>query len=635
MNIFTRMIITKSVLLIYLILMPCFLFSQNNDLDSKLAGVGKSQCYISPKLKASFYYYPSIALPGQRIRFYDASIGDPDNWSWSFGDGSVSYEKNPLHIYKDSNIYNIILRVAKESQTSTENKLIIIRSSVNSSSEKPKADFVFEPENPQVGTPVKFYDKSTGNPGQRIWQFGYFDFSFLKDPIKVFLDSKNYVVSLTVRNQYGSSKCTKSIKIGEPPKNIIIAKTCSLKDVQAAIAQANPGDTVVVFNGSATWNQQLVISKGIILKAATKGGVSITMGFEGENFKENNYLIKYQPSNPSANEPFRISGFKFDGNHKGEGILIKNDSTTPVNRIRIDNNEIYNLQTDVPAASICIMGKIYGVADNNVFHHDDSTTYRYFGFYDINGGVDAWKYFTYDHGTANNFYFEDNIIYTKNVIASDGAGGRYAFRHNQIILNRYMELILYLLDAHGNMGTGGNWGQMGVEFYENDIELNYNGICFIDLRGGKGLVYNNRVTNLITTPIYQVREEYHDSLNPPAKNLISGQPQYVSESYFFNQTNNGSKIYPELSITQTIDYGGDEGVVPREDVHVFVEKSNFNGSSGVGIGLLSQRPTSCTKEGVAWWATDENKLYRWHNGKWELYYVPYTYPHPLREIFGD
>jgi len=38
---------------------------------------------------------------------------------------------------------------------------------------------------------------------------------------------------------------------------------------------------------------------------------------------------------------------------------------------------------------------------------------------------------------------------------------------------------------------------------------------------------------------------------------------------------------------------------------------------------------------VAWWATDEKKLYRWHNGKWELFYIPYTYPHPLRALLND
>ena len=61
----------------------------------------------------------------------------------------------------------------------------------------------------------------------------------------------------------------------------------------------------------------------------------------------------------------------------------------------------------------------------------------------------------------------------------------------------------------------------------------------------------------------------------------------------------------------------------------------FDGSTGVGVGLKSARPIYCKTEGVAYWTTDENVLYRWHNGNWELYYIPYTYPHPLRTAFGD
>ena len=50
----------------------------------------------------------------------------------------------------------------------------------------------------------------------------------------------------------------------------------------------------------------------------------------------------------------------------------------------------------------------------------------------------------------------------------------------------------------------------------------------------------------------------------------------------------------------------------------------------MGVGLLSERPVSCTLEGAGYWTTDEEKLYRWKNRAWELYYTPYIYPHPLR-----
>jgi hypothetical protein len=68
--------------------------------------------------------------------------------------------------------------------------------------------------------------------------------------------------------------------------------------------------------------------------------------------------------------------------------------------------------------------------------------------------------------------------------------------------------------------------------------------------------------------------------------------------------------------------------------------SAFNGTSGIGRGTLSNRPTTCTT-GVAYWATDQgnwNQSGSGGQGKlfkctapniWTMSYQPYTYPHPL------
>jgi hypothetical protein len=71
--------------------------------------------------------------------------------------------------------------------------------------------------------------------------------------------------------------------------------------------------------------------------------------------------------------------------------------------------------------------------------------------------------------------------------------------------------------------------------------------------------------------------------------------------------------------------------------------SPFNGTSGVGLGTLSNRPTTCTK-GVGYWATDQGSWNTSGNGfgqgqlfvctatnTWTLHYTPYTYPHPLTQ----
>ena len=68
--------------------------------------------------------------------------------------------------------------------------------------------------------------------------------------------------------------------------------------------------------------------------------------------------------------------------------------------------------------------------------------------------------------------------------------------------------------------------------------------------------------------------------------------------------------------------------------------SPFNGTSGVGFGVIAFRPSTCTA-GVGYWATDQGNWNQSGSGgqgqlykcpvtnTWALAYTPYTYPHPL------
>ncbi len=45
------------------------------------------------------------------VHFSDLSSGFPVNWSWDFGDGIISEEKNPMHVYSSPGVYNVTLTV--------------------------------------------------------------------------------------------------------------------------------------------------------------------------------------------------------------------------------------------------------------------------------------------------------------------------------------------------------------------------------------------------------------------------------------------------------------------------------------------------------------------------------------------
>jgi hypothetical protein len=78
----------------------------------------------------------------------------------------------------------------------------------------------------------------------------------------------------------------------------------------------------------------------------------------------------------------------------------------------------------------------------------------------------------------------------------------------------------------------------------------------------------------------------------------------------------------------------------QENRDFYNQKTPFDGTAGVGVGKLVDRPKTCTA-GVAYWATDQGKWDSTHDGPdgqlyvcserdtWSLYYRPYMYPHPL------
>jgi hypothetical protein len=404
------------------------------------------------------------------------------------------------------------------------------------------------------------------------------------------------------------------------------AATCSYANVNTAYTAASSGDTVIIPAGSATWDNQLVITKGIYIIGAGVGATTITSNYTPPSpyyLYSDSFLFTYDPTTPSLNEPFRLSGMTIDCANKCYGFMLKNTvvspSITPITNIRVDHLEVLN---PLDMRPYCIYGTVYGVVDNCQIH----------GGYGQSFGVDeGWRDLTFTPGSPNQFYFEDNIIYgtTDTMSHVCASGTRWCFRHNTFDGSALTNGVFPIFDAHGNAA----WtGAMGVEIYENTINLGTYGAIFYDQRGNRSIVYNNTI-NTTSTVSMGIREEYNDN-SSPYPTAPDGEPDHVSSSYYWSNLKNGTtRIDP--TITQTVDYGGGIGLVPQLNRDAWIQGNSFDGSVGIGVGLLSARPSSGLTVGVGYWATDTNTLYRATGATtWETYYTPYTYPHPLRLGMG-
>jgi PKD repeat protein len=147
------------------------------------------------------------------VQFLDESTGDPTNWSWSFGDGGVSTEENPVHVYTSTGTYSVQLIASNMAGTSTEtkNRYITVQEGI-------QAAFIYTTSNPQNTAPlsVAFTDESSGKPLRWTWQFGDGYISTERNPIHNYPVAGNYTVTLTATGLSGTSATSQTIVVTNP-----------------------------------------------------------------------------------------------------------------------------------------------------------------------------------------------------------------------------------------------------------------------------------------------------------------------------------------------------------------------------------------------------------------------------------
>jgi len=129
----------------------------------------------------------------QSITFQDLSTGAPNEWFWSFGDGSSSAEQNPKHQYADTGFFTITLIAINNGcpDTIVEPKYVFVKA--------PIAKFTYSKTCSIPGNFV-FTDKSI-NADTWVWNFGDGTSKVTdQNPTHLFASPGTYAVSLTVTN---------------------------------------------------------------------------------------------------------------------------------------------------------------------------------------------------------------------------------------------------------------------------------------------------------------------------------------------------------------------------------------------------------------------------------------------------
>lgn len=407
------------------------------------------------------------------------------------------------------------------------------------------------------------------------------------------------------------------------------------------IKNDNPGtvrshDTINVSAGTATWNSPLVITKGLILKGSGIDNTIIISNITDQN----NGIITYKPATPALNESFRITGFTFDCNNMSNGILLSNNTTTIINKVRIDHNKIINPGGTNAGRGIYILGTVYGVIDNNRIEFGQLKAIDSYG---INS--DSWENLSRDFGSVNNIYYEDNIFIGDNTYHSSGHGGRYVSRYNEY--SGAERNLFPVFDMHGNQPAG--YATMVGEIYGNKITLGIYGGNLVDQRGGQAMIFNNYVSQTANQTFnIKIREEYDDSTYPSPNSYL----MHVTNSYYWNNRRYLQALTtPYISQDMYDSINTNEPLSLEENREFYTHNPNYNGTTQRGVYCGLSLPSNCTTGDAAWITTQtcssveadnvgrhpktpiSGNLYKCTaTDTWTFYYTPYTYPHPLTVI---
>jgi hypothetical protein len=434
--------------------------------------------------------------------------------------------------------------------------------------------------------------------------------------------------------------------LGSSPN--LTAESANYADVKACIDVATYGDTINIppcAAGACVWTTGIEFTKDIKIVGAGKESTILTVGFANDS--KDAAFFKFTPDSTARSNldslddthTFIVSdiGFYYSGARLAYkyGVWINNFNTPVIKRIRVHDCSFTRLHRAIQPT-----GYVHGVFDSNTLTDTNA-------FYSGSVGLHAWENDVRKIGNGDAWFVEDNtfswITAYGTISGAANDGGSHVVRYNTSTGNQGNGIYV---ETH-SVAAGSRKGSQFTEIYGNLFASTAS--SGIDMRGGKVMVYFNKVND----DTIRVRQEYRDDYagtlpanwtlmtqNPSCTGL--GTPYEcctgigtgtckaqscpadrstncykINNSYLFNNrnyTNNTLrepfKGHDSWNVDLAIDSDPPELLENRE---YWMQRTTgtFNGSGdadkggGVGCGTLSARPITCTI-GVGYWATNQS-----------------------------
>jgi len=163
---------------------------------------------ISSTPVAGFTYAPQPVCSGELMQFHNTSVGSATlAYAWTFGDGGLSTEISPTHIYVDPGNYEVFLVATNGCGQDTEHQTVPAHAG-------PDVAVAWSPPVPEVHQPVLFTGQATSTlPVVYTWDFGDGTSAGGMTATHAYATAGSYTVTLTGTTACGTDVATAVVTV--------------------------------------------------------------------------------------------------------------------------------------------------------------------------------------------------------------------------------------------------------------------------------------------------------------------------------------------------------------------------------------------------------------------------------------